>query len=54
MKAVREAAPEEVKNYYDKWKTVYSFPEQLVFINEAAKDDQAAFRQYAQSKSPYI
>ena len=49
-KAAREAAPEEIKNYYDKLKAIYSFPEQLVFIDETSKDGRDAFRRYARSK----
>ena len=37
-KAAREAAPEEMQNYYDKLRPIYSFPEQLVFIDETSKD----------------
>ena len=49
-KAAREAAPEEIKNYYDKLKAIYSFPEQLIFIDETSKDGRDAFRRYARSK----
>ena len=43
-KAAREAAPEEIQTYYDKLKSIYSFPEQLVFIDETSKDGRDAFR----------
>ena len=49
-KAAREAAPEEIQTYYDKLKSIYSFPEQLVFIDETSKDGCDAFRRYARSK----
>ena len=49
-KAAREAAPEEIQNYYDKLRPIYSFPEQLVFIDETSKDGRDAFRRYARSK----
>ena len=42
-KAAREAAPEEIHNFYDKLKPIYSFPEQLVFIDETSKDVRDAF-----------
>ena len=49
-KAAREAAPGEIKNYYDKLKSIYSYPEQLVFIDETSKDGRDSFRRYARSK----
>ena len=49
-KAAREAAPEEIKNYYEKLRAIYSFPEQLVFVDETSKDGRDAFRRYARSK----
>ena len=49
-KAAREAAPEEIRNYYEKLKPIYSFPQQLVFIDETSKDGRDAFRRYARSK----
>ena len=49
-KAAREAAPEEIKTYYDKLRAIYSYPEQLVFIDETSKDGRDAFRRYARSK----
>ena len=49
-KAAREAVPEEIRNYYDKLKPIYSYPEQLVFIDETSKDGRDAFRRYARSR----
>jgi len=49
-KATREAAPEEIKNYFDKLKAIYSFPDQLIFIDETSKYGRDAFRQCARSK----
>jgi len=37
-KAAREAVPEEIRNHYEKLKPIYSYPEQLVFIDETSKD----------------
>ena len=48
-KAAREAAPEEIRIYYAKLRAIYSFPEQLVFIDETSKDGRDAFRRYARS-----
>ena len=49
-KAAREAAPEEIENYFNKLRPIYSFPEQLVFIDETSKDGRDAFRRCARSK----
>ena len=49
-KAAREAAPEEIRTYYNKLKAIYSYPEQLVFIDETSKDGRDAYRRYARSK----
>ena len=49
-KAAREAAPEEIQTYYDKLRPIYSFPEQLVFIDKTSKDDRDAFCRYVWSK----
>lgn len=49
-KAAREAAPDEIRTYQAKLKAIYSYPEQLVFIDETSKDGRDAFRKYARSK----
>ena len=49
-KAAREAAPEEMRNHYEKLKPIYSFPQQLVFIDETSKDGRDAFRRCARSR----
>ena len=49
-KAARESVPQEIDNFYNKLKTIYSFPEQLVFVDETSKDGRDAFRRYARSK----
>lgn len=50
-KAAREAAPEEIRVYYAKLKAIYSYPDQLVFLDETSKDGRDAFRRYARSKA---
>jgi len=49
-KAAREAAPEEVRNYEEKLRAIYSYPEQLVFLDETSKDGRHAYRRYARSR----
>ena len=49
-KAAREAAPKEIEIYKAKLQAIYSYPEQLVFIDETSKDGRDAFRRYARSK----
>ena len=49
-KAAREAVPGEISIYYEKLLPIYSYPEQLVFIDETSKDGRDAFRRYARSK----
>ena len=49
-KAAREAAPEEIRIYYAKLNAIYSYPAQLVFVDETSKDGRDAFRKYARSK----
>ena len=46
-KAAREATPEEIRNFYCKLLPWYSYPEQLLFIDETSKDGRDAFRKYA-------
>ena len=46
-KAAQEAAPEEIEIYHKKLKQIYSYPEQLVFIDETSKDGHDVFRCYA-------
>ena len=49
-KAAREAVPLEVRNYQAKLKAIYSYPSQLIFIDETSKDGRDAYRKYARSK----
>ena len=49
-KAACEAAPAEIRIYHAKLKAIYSFPEQLIFIDETSKDGRDAFKRYARSK----
>ena len=49
-KAAREALPDEIAIYKAKLGAIYSFPDQLVFLDETSKDGRDAFRRYARSK----
>jgi hypothetical protein len=49
-KSAREAKVEQVHEYVDKLKPFYSNPEQLVFVDETAKDSRDGARRYAWSK----
>ncbi|KAG7365536.1 transposase [Nitzschia inconspicua] len=49
-KAAREAAPAEIRDYEAQLRAIYSFPEQLVFIDELSKDGRHAYRRYTRSK----
>ena len=46
-KAARECVPSEVANFRVKLATIYSYPEQMVFIDETSKDGRDAYRKYA-------
>ncbi|KAG2963807.1 hypothetical protein PC119_g25412 [Phytophthora cactorum] len=46
----REAKADQVQDYIDKLKPFYSAPEQLVFLDETAKDSRDGSRRYAWSK----
>ena len=50
MKAAREAAPAEIKKYYDKLRAILSYLEQLVFLDKESKDEQEVFWNYDHSK----
>lgn len=49
-KASREAVPVEIEIYRRKLLPLYSFAEQLAFLDETAKDGRHACRRYAWSK----
>lgn len=49
-KAARECVPQEVQVYKSELKAIYSFPEQLLFIDETSKDGRHAYRRYAWSR----
>ena len=51
MKAAREAASKEIKNYYEKLRAICSYPEWLLFLYETSKDGRDEFRLYAHSKN---
>jgi DDE superfamily endonuclease len=46
----REAMPMEVDNYARKLNCFYSYPEQMVFVDETSKDGTSARRRYAWSR----
>lgn len=48
-KVARECVPLEVANYKAKIEAVYSYPEQMLFLDETSKDGRHAFRRYAWS-----
>ena len=48
-KHARESIPAEREIYEAKLKTIYSFPEQLIFVDETSKDGRHAYRRYAWS-----
>jgi hypothetical protein len=41
-KAAREAVPVEIENYKKKMEKIYSYPEQILFIDETSKDGRHA------------
>jgi hypothetical protein len=45
----REARPFEIQNFFDKLAPFYSYPGQLLFLDETSKDARAAIRKYAWS-----
>jgi hypothetical protein len=49
-KAAREAVPAEIEAYRAKLIPLYSYQEQLVFIDETSKDGRHAFRRYGWSR----
>lgn len=49
-KAAREAVPAEIQVFKEKLLPLYSFAEQLVFIDETSKDGRHAYRRYGWSK----
>ena len=48
-KRAREAAPLEIQEYYNRLSPFYSYPDQLVFVDETSKDSRHAIRKYARS-----
>lgn len=55
-KRARESIPEQLKEFYVKLRPIYSYPEQLVFIDESSKDGRDCLRRYGWSRvnSPAI
>lgn len=49
-KSARECIPREVSAYKSKLEAIYSYPEQLLFIDETSKDGRQAYRWYAWSR----
>ncbi len=49
-KRAREATPKSKQEYYDTLDRIYSYPQQLVFVDETSKDGRDAMRRYARSK----
>ncbi|KAL3666625.1 hypothetical protein V7S43_008247 [Phytophthora oleae] len=49
-KRAREAKADQVQEYIDWLEPFYSTPEQLVFLNETAKDSRDGERRYSWSK----
>jgi ABC-type transporter MlaC component len=43
-KRAREATPKSKKEYFDTFKRIYSYPQQLVFVDETSKDGRDAMR----------
>ena len=49
-KRARESVPSQLREFYFKLQPFYSFPEQLVFIDETSKDGRDALRRYGWSR----
>ncbi|RLO06054.1 hypothetical protein DYB28_012592 [Aphanomyces astaci] len=49
-KRAREAAEFELRDYYRRLSPYYSYPDQLVFVDETSKDGRDSIRKYAWSK----
>jgi DDE superfamily endonuclease len=49
IKAAKECVPEEVQIYKSKLEAIYSYPEQMLFVDETSKDGRHAYRRYAWS-----
>ncbi|RLO08582.1 hypothetical protein DYB28_000418 [Aphanomyces astaci] len=49
-KHAREAAEFELRDYYRHLRPYYSYPDQLVFVDETSKDGRDSIRKYAWSK----
>lgn len=49
-KAAREAVPAEIRIYKEKLLPLYSYAEQLIFLDETSKDGRHAYRRYAWSR----
>ncbi|KAG6947205.1 hypothetical protein JG687_00016257, partial [Phytophthora cactorum] len=48
-RAARESVPLEIAKYKAKLQAIYSYPEQLLFIDETSKDGRHAYRRYGWS-----
>ena len=49
-KTARESLPDQLREYFFKLRPFYSYPEQLVFIDETSKDGRDALRRYGWSR----
>ena len=45
----RESTPKEMQNYYNRLAPFYSYPDQLVFVDETSKDGRHSIRKFARS-----
>jgi DDE superfamily endonuclease len=48
-KRAMESMPAEIQNYKEKLSQFYSYPEQLVFVDETSKDGRDSYRKYGRS-----
>ena len=49
-KRAKEATKEERQVYFNKLKPIYSYPEQLLFLDETSKDGRSSWRRYGWSR----
>jgi len=48
-KRAREASAKEIQEYFNRLAPFYSYPDQLVFVDETSKDARQSMRKYARS-----
>lgn len=49
-KRARESVPEQLREFYQKLSRIYSYPEQLVFLDETSKDGRDCLRRHGWSR----